>query len=147
MVAPVGTIQAFSETSVTLSEMLREPQLWSAEKPHLYDIHIKLRRKNELLESFEYHWGIRKIEIAGDVFKVNGKAVKLKGVNRHDFHPRMGFFVDSRTMERDIRLIKQANINMIRTSHYPHLPLLYELCDKHPHQTTTMPLLHSVEIY
>ena len=124
MVAPVGTIQAFSETSVTLSEMLREPQLWSAEKPHLYDIHIKLRRKNELLESFEYHWGIRKIEIAGDVFKVNGKAVKLKGVNRHDFHPRMGFFVDSRTMERDIRLIKQANINMIRTSHYPHLPLL-----------------------
>lgn len=64
MVAPVGTIQAFSETSVTLSEMLREPQLWSAEKPHLYDIHIKLRRKNELLESFEYHWGIRKIEIA-----------------------------------------------------------------------------------
>ena len=76
MVAPVGTIQAFSETSVTLSEMLREPQLWSAEKPHLYDIHIKLRRKNELLESFEYHWGIRKIEIAGDVFKVNGKAVK-----------------------------------------------------------------------
>ena len=118
MVAPVGTIQAFSETSVTLSEMLREPQLWSAEKPHLYDIHIKLRRKNELLESFEYHWGIRKIEIAGDVFKVNGKAVKLKGVNRHDFHPRMGFFVDSRTMERDIRLIKQANINMIRTSHY-----------------------------
>ena len=111
--------------------MLREPQLWSAEKPHLYDIHIKLRRKNELLESFEYHWGIRKIEIAGDVFKVNGKAVKLKGVNRHDFHPRMGFFVDSRTMERDIRLIKQANINMIRTSHYPHLPLLYELCDKY----------------
>ena len=74
---------------------------------------------------------IRKIEIAGDVFKVNGKAVKLKGVNRHDFHPRMGFFVDSRTMERDIRLIKQANINMIRTSHYPHLPLLYELCDKY----------------
>lgn len=67
----------------------------------------------------------------GDVFKVNGKAVKLKGVNRHDFHPRMGFFVDSRTMERDIRLIKQANINMIRTSHYPHLPLLYELCDKY----------------
>ena len=83
------------------------------------------------MESFEYHWGIRKIEIAGDVFKVNGKAVKLKGVNRHDFHPRMGFFVDSRTMERDIRLIKQANINMIRTSHYPHLPLLYELCDKY----------------
>ncbi len=118
MVAPVGTIQAFSENERHTVRNAPEPQLWSAEKPHLYDIHIKLRRKNELLESFEYHWGIRKIEIAGDVFKVNGKAVKLKGVKRHYFHPRMGFFVDSRTMERDIRLIKQANIEL-----YTHVPL------------------------
>lgn len=131
MVSSVNTVQPFSETKVTLSEMLYNPQLWSAEKPNLYDINIKLFRKNELLESFDYHWGIRKVEIVGDVFKVNGKAIKLKGVNRHDFHPRMGFFVDRATMERDIQLIKQANINMIRTSHYPHLPLLYELCDKY----------------
>lgn len=131
MTASVGAVRPFSETSVTLSGLLHEPRLWSAEKPNLYDIHIKLRRKDELLESFRYHWGIRKIEIEGDIFKVNGKAIKLKGVNRHDFHPRMGFFVDSLTMEKDIRLIKQANINMIRTSHYPHLPLLYELCDRY----------------
>ena len=131
MTAPVSTLQAFSEKSVALSGMIEEPQLWSAEKPCLYEVNIKLLKKNEVLESFDYHWGVRKIEIVGDVFKINGKAIKLKGVNRHDYHPRTGFFVDPQTMEKDIRLIKQANINMIRTSHYPHLPLLYELCDKY----------------
>lgn len=131
MMAPVSAIQALSENCVTLSEIIKEPQLWSAEKPYLYDVNIKLRRKNEILESFDYHWGVRKIEITGDVFKVNGKAIKLKGVNRHDYHPRTGFYVDPQTMEKDIQLMKQANINMIRTSHYPHLPLLYELCDRY----------------
>ena len=131
MTAPVNDIQALSEKCITLSEVIKEPQLWSAEKPYLYVVNIKLLKKNEILESFDYHWGIRKIEIIGDVFKVNEKAIKLKGVNRHDYHPRTGFFVDPQTIEKDIQLMKQANINMIRTSHYPHLPLLYELCDKY----------------
>ena len=131
MTTAVNAIQAFAEKEIVLSGMIEEPRLWSAEKPYLYDVNIKLLKRNEILESFDYHWGVRKIEIAGDVFKVNGKAIKLKGVNRHDYHPRTGFFVDPQTMEKDIQLIKQANINMIRTSHYPHLPLLYELCDKY----------------
>ena len=126
---PAGDIQALSEKCVTLSEVIKEPQLWSAEKPYLYDVNIKLFKKNEILESFDYHWGIRKIEIDGDVFKINGKAIKLKGVNRHDFHPRTGRYVDAETIEKDIRLIKQANINMVRTAHYPHSALFYELCD------------------
>lgn len=131
MTTSVNAIQAFSEKEIVLSGMIEEPRLWSAEKPYLYDVKIKLLKRNEILESFDYHWGVRKIEIVGDIFKVNGKAIKLKGVNRHDYHPRTGFFVDPQTMEKDIQLIKQANINMIRTSHYPHLPLLYELCDKY----------------
>ncbi len=131
MTAPVSALQASAEQCVDLPGNIEEPRLWSAEKPYLYKVTIKLLRKNELLESFDYHWGIRKIEITGDIFKVNGKAIKLKGVNRHDYHPRTGFYVDPQTMEKDIRLMKQANINMIRTSHYPHLPLLYELCDKY----------------
>ncbi len=130
-IAPVGTIRPFSEMQVELSDLLKEPRLWSAEKPYLYTVNITLRDKNGVIESFDYHWGVRKIEIVGDIFKVNGKAIKLKGVNRHDYHPRTGFYVDPQTMEKDIQLIKQANINMIRTSHYPHLPLLYELCDKY----------------
>lgn len=131
MRVPVRALQAHSEKCIALSEIIEEPQLWSAEKPCLYDVNIKLLRKNEVLESFDYHWGVRKIEIVGDVFKVNGKAIKLKGVNRHDYHPRTGFYVDPETMVKDIQLMKQANINMVRTSHYPHLPLLYELCDKY----------------
>ena len=131
MTFPISALQAFSEESISLMTMLEEPYLWSAEKPYLYKVNIKLLGKNEVLESFDYHWGVRKIEIAGDVFKVNGKSIKLKGVNRHDYHPRTGFYVDPKTMEEDIQLMKQANINMIRTSHYPHLPLLYELCDRY----------------
>ncbi len=125
-------IQPLAEVQVELSDLLEEPRLWSAEKPHLYKVNITLSDTDGgVLETFDYHWGVRKIEIEGDIFKVNGKPIKLKGVNRHDYHPRTGFYVDPQTMERDIRLMKQANINMIRTSHYPHLPLLYELCDRY----------------
>lgn len=128
--APV-TVQPLSELCVELSELLESPRLWSAEKPYLYNINITLRRKNEVLESFDYHWGVRKIEIDGEIFKINGKPIKLKGVNRHDFHPRTGRYVDAGTIEKDIRLMKQANINMVRTAHYPHTPIFYELCDKY----------------
>ncbi|NDV84214.1 glycoside hydrolase family 2 TIM barrel-domain containing protein [Bacteroides sp. 51] len=124
-------VQPLSEIQVELSDLLKQPRLWSAEKPYLYKVNITLRDKDSVLETFDYHWGIRKIEIQGEVFKVNGKPIKLKGVNRHDYHPRTGFYVDPQTMEKDIQLMKQANINMVRTSHYPHLPLLYELCDRY----------------
>ncbi len=129
LISPVGTIQPFSEVCVELSEVLKDPCLWSAEKPYLYRVNIALHNKKQVIESFVYHWGVRKIEITEDILKVNGKPIKLKGVNRHDYHPRTGFYVDPQTIEKDIRLMKQANINMVRTSHYPHLPLLYELCD------------------
>ena len=62
---------------------------------------------------------------------MNGKAVKLKGVNRHEHHPRTGKYVDRQTVIKDIELMKQANINMVRTSHYPNDPLFYELCDEY----------------
>ncbi len=69
------------------------------------------------------------MEVRGEVFYFNGKPIKMKGVNRHEHHPRTGRFVDRATLETDLRLMKQANINMIRTSHYPDDPLFYELCD------------------
>lgn len=124
-------IPPLTEVEIKASELMKDPILWSAEKPYLYKVNITLRNKNNIIESFDYHWGIRKIEIQGDIFKVNGKPIKLKGVNRHDYHPRTGFYVDPQTMEKDIQLMKQANINMVRTLHYPHLPLLYELCDRY----------------
>ena len=108
------------------------PRLWTAEKPWLYPFTLQLLgmkdSKND--EAFNYHFGVKKVEIVGEVFKINGKNVKLRGVNRHDHHPKTGRYVDDATYEEDIRLMKQANINFLRTSHYPDREYLYELCDR-----------------
>ena len=108
------------------------PRLWSAEKPWLYPITVQLfdGKDMEKDEKFEYHFGVKRVECEGEVLKMNGKNVKLRGVNRHDHHPVTGRYVDDATYEKDIRLMKQANINFLRTSHYPDREYLYELCDK-----------------
>ncbi len=125
------TLPTHQVNEIEMSSLLKEPILWSAEKPYLYEVTIKLLSKGQVLEQFRYHLGIRKVEVNGDVFKINGQPVKLKGVNRHEHHPRTGRSMDTATMTKDLQLMKQANINMIRTSHYPQSPLLYELCDKY----------------
>lgn len=101
------------------------PRLWSAEKPDLYYCRIRLGD-----EEFSQDFGVRKVEVRGQVLYINGRPVKLRGVNRHDHHPRTGHYVDPSTMLTDVRLMKQANINMLRTSHYPDLEYLMELCDR-----------------
>ena len=108
------------------------PRLWSAEKPWLYPFTVELlgMKDSENDEHFDYHFGVKKIEVAGEVFKINSKNVKLRGVNRHDHHPVTGRFVDDATYEKDIKLMKQANVNFLRTSHYPDREYLYELCDR-----------------
>ena len=118
-------------TIVTLGYTINQPKLWSAEKPNLYPFSVELRdTKGKVIEHFDYHLGVKKVEVIGEVFKINGKNVKLRGVNRHDHHPRTGRYVDDATYEQDIRLMKQANINFLRTSHYPDREYLYELCDR-----------------
>lgn len=90
------------------------------EKPSLYPFSVELQdEKGTVIEHFDYHLGVKKVEVVGEIFKINGKNVKLRGVNRHDHHPKTGRFVDDATYEQDIRLMKQANINFLRTSHYP----------------------------
>ena len=118
-------------TTVELTCTIDKPLLWSAEKPNLYPFSIELQdRKGNIIEHFDYHLGVKKVEVIGEVFKINGKNVKLRGVNRHDHHPKTGRYVDDATYEEDIRLMKQANINFLRTSHYPDREYLYELCDR-----------------
>ena len=110
---------------------LEKPLLWSAEKPNLYPFCVELEdNKGNTIEHFDNHFGVKKVEVIGEVFKINGKNVKLRGVNRHDHHPKTGRYVDDATYEEDIRLMKQANINFLRTSHYPDREYLYELCDR-----------------
>ena len=108
------------------------PRLWSAEKPWLYPYTVQLlgMKDSKNNEAFDYHLGVKRVECVGEVFKINGKNVKLRGVNRHDHHPRTGRYVDDATYEQDLRLMKQANINFLRTSHYPDREYLYELCDR-----------------
>ena len=108
------------------------PRLWTAEKPWLYPFTLQLlgMKDSKNNEEFNYHFGVKKVEIVGEVFKINGKNVKLRGVNRHDHHPKTGRYVDDATYEEDIRLMKQANINFLRTSHYPDREYIYELCDR-----------------
>ena len=108
------------------------PRLWTAEKPWLYPFTLQLlgMKDSKNNEEFAYHFGVKKVEIVGEVFKINGQNVKLRGVNRHDHHPKTGRYVDDATYEQDIRLMKQANVNFLRTSHYPDREYLYELCDK-----------------
>ena len=126
------SLDANDTTRVQLRCQIRNPRLWSAEKPNLYPYAVELRdRRRQTIEHFDYHLGIKRIDIVGEVFKINGKNVKFRGVNRHDHHPRMGRYVDDATCELDIRLMKQANINFLRTTVYPHTALIYELCDRY----------------
>ena len=121
----VPVIAAGDTVSVELSTHIDNVHLWSAFDPHLYPVSIDLAA-----EHFENQVGFKKVEIVGEVLKVNGKNVKLRGVNRHDHHPRTGRYVDRATYDLDVKMMKQANVNFLRTSHYPDDPYLYELCDR-----------------
>jgi len=126
----VAAVLQGKQTVVTVKSMIDQPRLWSAETPDLYHLTLRLKnKKNELIEKAECFFGVRSIEVRGEVFYVNGRPVKLKGVNRHEQHPRTGKHVSRNSMIRDLELMKQANINFIRTCHYPDDPLFYELCD------------------
>ena len=104
---------------------INNPILWNSEKPYLY----------QLLIQSEKEWigekvGLREIAITDGVFRINGRAVKLRGVNRHDSYYKSGYVCDEKQMREDLYLMKRCNINTVRTSHYPNQPLFYKLCDE-----------------
>jgi beta-galactosidase len=103
---------------------------WSAEEPNLYALELELRQGEDFLCKKRIRIGFRRVEIDGNVLKINGRRVILKGVNRHDFDPDHGWAVPRGRYYEDLYLMKRANINAIRTSHYPDDPFFYELCDE-----------------
>ena len=114
------------------SIVVANPLLWSAERPHLYTLLVRHRDGDgTLLEVQRQPVGFRLVEIRDQQLWVNGVSIKIQGVNRHDDHPDFGYAVPLDAMERDIRLMKQHNINTVRTSHYPNDTRFYELCDRH----------------
>lgn len=103
---------------------------WSAEEPNLYQLVISLKEGRKVLSAKSIRIGFRIIEIKGNVLCVNGKRVIIKGVNRHDFDPDNGWAVPLERYYQDLHLMKQANINAIRTSHYPNAEIFYDMCDE-----------------
>lgn len=107
-------------------------EAWSAEKPNLYNLTIRLKdKKGNVIEVVGAKIGFRTTEVKDGQLKVNGKPIVIKGVNRHEHDGMTGQCVTRQTMERDIQLMLQHNINTVRTSHYPVDIYFYELCDKY----------------
>lgn len=102
------------------------PHLWNTENPYLYKVILETEH-----ERIIDYVGLRTIEIKDNVLYINGVNVKFRGVNRHDSDPRTGFAISKEQLMKDLRLMKQHNINAIRTSHYPNAPYFYQLCDKY----------------
>ncbi|MFB5198538.1 beta-galactosidase subunit alpha [Neobacillus sp. KR4-4] len=107
------------------------PLKWSAEEPNLYHLYMTVKENDEIIEVIHQQVGFRSIVMKDDTFLVNGVAIKFKGVNRHDYNPRTGRVVTKEEIERDIKTMKQFNINAIRTAHYPNAHYLYDLCDQY----------------
>jgi len=123
---------AVGKNHLELDHTLSEIKPWSAEHPNLYRLEIKiLDRRNKVLEQLEANIGFRTSEIKDGKLLINGQYVLIKGVNRHEHDPYKGHVISRELMEKDIALMKQMNINTVRTSHYPDDPYWYELCDKY----------------
>jgi beta-galactosidase len=104
---------------------------WSHEEPSLYLLAVSLSRGGERLECAAFVTGFRNLKVAGRELLINGRAVLIKGVNRHEHDERTGKTLSTESMTRDIRLLKEHNFNAVRTSHYPNDERWYDLCDRY----------------
>lgn len=126
-----GTLSSGEQTGFCAEVRLPEYRLWSYEKPFLYPATLILRHNGTVCDIRHFRVGFRSLEIRDRQLFLNGRSIKLRGVNRHEIDPARGRVIDRASMERDIRMIKAANFNAVRNSHYPNAPLWYELCDLH----------------
>ena len=120
------------EKMFTFGKPIFEPKKWTAETPYLYTLLITLKdKRGRTIEVLSSKIGFRKVEIVEGQLLINGQYVYLKGVNRHEHNPTTGHVISEESMIQDIQLMKQFNINAVRTSHYPNDPRWYELCDEY----------------
>ena len=111
---------------------VENPVLWSAEDPQLYDLKMEVYNESgELQEVIPQKVGFRRFEMKGGIMTLNGKRIVFKGVNRHEFSSVSGRHVSEEELRKDLKIMKQNNINAIRTCHYPDASLIYELCDEY----------------
>ena len=122
----VATATANKSGLVTMN--VENPKKWSAETPYLYTLRASMQGSDEVIP---VKVGFRKIELKGDQILVNGKAVLFKGADRHEMDPDGGYVVSPERMLQDIQIMKQFNLNAVRTCHYPDDNLWYDLCDQY----------------
>ncbi len=111
------------------SDRVEHPHLWTAETPYLYTLKTSLVQKGKVLQTFHHRFGFRELTVDGNVLKLNGQPIKLRGVTSHSTDPVTVKVISEASILRDMRLMKEASVNYIRTSHYPREPRFYELAD------------------
>lgn len=130
--ANADTVAADGTLDYSFSKQLTNPKKWSAEAPNLYTLVLSLKDAGgKTIETVSANIGFRKSEIKDGQLLVNGQPIYIKGVNRHEHDPDTGHTISRESMIRDIKMMKQNNINTVRTCHYPDVPEWYELCDEY----------------
>lgn len=126
------SLNANTEFQYESNTKILNPNKWSAETPYLYSLlFLVFNDKNELVDCIKNSFGFCQVEIKDEQLFVNGKSILIKGVNHHDFDPDYGYSIPYERMKQDIEIMKQNNINAVRTSHYPSDPRFYDLCDEY----------------
>jgi beta-galactosidase len=125
-------LSASTSSRIFSNMKVPQPRKWTVETPYLYHLEIKLisSKSHQVLQEINHPVGFRKVELKNGNICVNGKAILFRGVNRHDHHPKYGRAVTYDFVRKDLILMKQHNINAIRTSHYPSYPRLHEIADE-----------------
>lgn len=128
----VAQADAVLDAELTVTIPVKEPALWSAEEPNLYELIIEVTdEKGNVAEVISQMVGFRRFEMIDNIMCINGKRIVFKGVNRHEFSSKTGRAVSEEELVKDIMTMKRNNINAIRTCHYPDDSRIYQLCDKY----------------
>ena len=117
--------------NATVKFDVENPLKWTAETPNLYKVVVTVQQQNKDVESVPVRTGFRKVEIKNKQLLVNGQPILIKGANRHEIDPDGGYVISRERMVKDVKLMKQFNVNAVRTCHYPDDPYFYELCDEY----------------
>ena len=117
--------------NATVKFDVENPLKWTAETPNLYKVVVTVQQDNKDVESVPVRTGFRKVEIKNKQLLVNGQPILIKGANRHEIDPDGGYVISRERMLEDVKLMKQFNVNAVRTCHYPDDPYFYELCDEY----------------
>ena len=129
---PVGPVAVGRDAAAALTESVVSPRLWSAESPELHTLVVELCDANgSVVDRVSTRVGFRRVEIVDGLYRINGQPLSIRGTNRHEWSPRTGRTLSADDMIGDITLMKQNNINAVRTSHYPNDPRWYEFADEY----------------